>query len=220
MTDINLNYSEYKSKIEENLDLFFKEDKFINNIIDNDIISTYNLHITNNNNFKEFIINIAKDYILKQFCKDYKIIANFNNDFIINYLELKINDNSTLQISNNYVAYFKQFIDNVLNNRYNINETIKYHTYLIYSLQKEIKELNESINNSLINLESDIIKETEEQTEEINKNLIKFNEDLKKKELHEIITLHNNNEIKNLKMILMFNIMFQLLFITFYYWSM
>jgi len=208
MTDINLNYIEYKSKIEDNLDLFFREDKFINNIIDNDIISTYNLHITNNNNFKEFIINIAKDYILKQFIKDYKIIANFNNDFIINYLELKISDNSTLQISNNYVAYFRQFIENVLNNRYNINETIKYHTYLIYSLQKEIKELNESINNSLINLESDIIKETEEQTEEINKNLIKFNNYVDKK------------EIKNLKQILMFNIIFQLLFITFYYWSM
>jgi len=226
MTTININYDEYKNRIKQNLNIFFKEDKFINNIIDNDIISMYNLHIINNvDNFKEYIIDIAKKYIFTQFINDYKKIGHFNNEFILNYIELTINDNSTLQVLNNYIAYFRQFADTILYNRYKINETIKYHTYSIYSVDRKIKEIKEKFENDLIQMNeeltysiSNLKKETEEQ---INENLIILDNYVDKRDFKYLFKCQKEiNSIKNLKIIVMFNIMFQFLFITFYYWSM
>lgn len=137
-----------------------------------------------------------------------------------------------------------KIVYNTINPDFNYQITPFNNRYLIYSLQKELKETEEKLECKLIQMNeeltysiSNLKKETEEQ---INENLMILNnyvdkQDFKRlfecqkdinKEMHEIITLHSKNEIKinnsinNLKMILIFNIIFQLLFITFYYWSM
>lgn len=61
MTALNHNDSEYKSKIKQNLDIFFKEDKYVNHTIDNEIKKL----IHHFNDFKINSNDLKKVYFMK-----------------------------------------------------------------------------------------------------------------------------------------------------------
>jgi len=251
MTALNPNDSEYKSKIKQNLDIFFKEDKYVNHTIDNEIKKL----IHHFNDFKKYIIIHLKKSIFYEITQNYESNIAYNNHLKYNEkfkrihidFDMALNENTELYENdkNEYRNYFNNSMQYYrLDDNFNYQITPFNNRYLIYSLQKELKETEEKFECKLIQMNEEITysisnlkKETEEQ---INENLMILNnyvdkQDFKRlfecqkeinKEMHEIITLHSkneiktNNSIKNLKMILIFNIIFQLLFITFYYWSM
>jgi len=194
---INPNDEEYKNKIEENLKLFFEENKEINKCLDiniKDIIDYFNKIniIIDNIDLRNYIIKNFKIYLFdrlnfKYYDRNLRInsfnntqITHDNTEIIKSFINIEydIKIGYGCNTRENYYNYFHDYIGtNVAIIKNTSSGSQNFHNiYLIHNLIKD----NEFINKSLNNIECDvefifkIVNEIKEHNEIIDKKIIDF----------------------------------------------
>jgi hypothetical protein len=189
---LNPDDEDIKDRINKNLDIFFKSNQFLNELID-DIINNHNEYVNiNKEDFKEYIFNDFKNYSFKSFINSYynypinsnttdNEILNINNHFNSNFINIAYD--LSQEISNNYLGLFKNYLDTIKLKRTCSKSSRNYYIitpyfnlYLINKIKRDYEFLNNSIKNNY-ELTNNSIKQIKNDYEFLN-NSIKDNYEL------------------------------------------